>query len=125
MGQESQALVYVANAVPSGSGLQNLGTQGLGLAVENRHIDVAGGGSVLLTVRELPGLEMVQIIAHGLKKNTTYTVFADTVRGNVTVPLLDFVPTLVEASCVGAPQTLAFVKFFGVYRLESVKIEEV
>ena len=35
MGRKSQALIYVSGAVPSGTGIQGLGRQGLGFRVED------------------------------------------------------------------------------------------
>ena len=45
IGQESQALVYVPNAVPSSTGTENLGVLGLNKRVENRLIGVTGSES--------------------------------------------------------------------------------
>ncbi|KAK3175444.1 hypothetical protein K4F52_010259, partial [Lecanicillium sp. MT-2017a] len=67
VGQEGQALVYVANAVPCGSGTQNLGTKGLfGRPVLNKVITTDGdakapqAATALVTIRHQQGLDMFQ-----------------------------------------------------------------
>ncbi|KAJ4150265.1 hypothetical protein LMH87_011022 [Akanthomyces muscarius] len=135
VGQEGQALVYVANAVPHGNGTQNLGRQGLvETPAANKLVTLhgphnSGGGgqhapSALVTVRQQGGLDMVQVIGRDLQLNTTYTVSATChkCRG-VQIPLVDFKPTVPTGTgCGSAPQVLAFVKFFGVYDLESLTL---
>jgi YVTN family beta-propeller protein len=138
VGQEGQALVYVSNAVPLGSsGTQRLGTQGLtGAPAENVLLPVrrARGalpdGAALLTVRRLPGVDMVQIIGRALTLNATYDVSAvcSACAGAPRVPLLDFKASVpMEGGmhgCATAPQVLAFFKFLGVYDLGSVAVTE-
>jgi YVTN family beta-propeller protein len=80
--QEDQALIYVAGAVPSGPGTQNLGT--LGIATKpalNKLVPISGPkehpeASALVTVRPLPGLDMFQIIGRSMQLNTSYTATA-------------------------------------------------
>ncbi len=76
IGQEPQALVYVANAVPDGDGRQNLKQQGLGKRVITRDEAVLGtDGTVRVTVREVDALDMIQIAARGLPPNARFSVF--------------------------------------------------
>ncbi|MEO3935123.1 YncE family protein [Dermatophilaceae bacterium Soc4.6] len=117
VGQEGQALVYVAGAVPTGPGTQNLVRQGLGQPVRNAAATVtAGPGHVLVTVRGVKGLDMVQLQGSGLTPNATYTAYAR--RGDDRVPLMSFTADAQGA----APQVLAFVKFLGVYDITTVQI---
>lgn len=116
VGQEGQALVYVAGAVPSGDGTQNLTRQGLDQPVANVAADVTGPGAVAVTVRGVKGLDMVQFQGHDLTPNTTYTASAR--HGRAQLPLLSF-----TADAAGAvPPALAFVKFLGVYDIASVRV---
>ena len=117
VGQEGRALVYVAGAVPTGPGTQNLARQGLGQPVRNAAATVtAGPGHVQVTVRGVNGLDMVQLQGSGLTPNATYTAYAR--RGDDQVPLMSF-----TADAQGtAPQVLAFVKFLGVYDITTVQI---
>ena len=68
VGQEGQALIYMAEAVTSGSGTQNLGRQGLDMRVDNSLIPISDqqNASALVTVRTPVGLDMVQIIGRNL-----------------------------------------------------------
>ncbi len=118
VGQEGQALVYVANAVPTGNGTQNLGRQGLfEKPASNKLVDVldshGSNGSALATVRPQNGLDMFQLIGRNLRLNTTYTAFAACLQCNGTkIPLVDFMATApTQAGCGSAPQVLAFFKF--------------
>ncbi|ATY59192.1 40-residue YVTN family beta-propeller repeat [Cordyceps militaris] len=139
VGQEGQALVYVAGAVPHGNGTANLGRQGLQdapaankiitLRAHKGHKGHKGPTpSALVTVRKQGGLDMVQVIGRDLRLNTTYTVSAACLRcGGHRIPLVDFAPTVPTqgtAGCGTAPQVLVFVKFFGVYGLESLTLTE-
>lgn len=134
VGQESQALVYVANAVPSGNGTQGLGRQGLLERPAFNKLVVAGGkgnasqtgtpATALITVRPQQGLDMVQVIGRNLKLNTTYTASATCLKcGGVQIPLVDFTATVPTAGgCGTAPQVLAFLKVVGVYDLETLRV---
>lgn len=131
VGQESQALIYVAGAVTSGAGTQGLGTQGLDMApVENKIIPVEGtsDGTALLTVRQAQGLDMVQLIGRSLELNTTYELSAScfNCRGGQ-VPLMQFTgsPTLDHEGCATAPQVLGFFLFREVYDINTVTIRPV
>ena len=117
VGQEGQALVYVAGAVPQGPGTQNLGRQGLDQPVRNASATVtAGPGHVEVTVRGVKGLDMVQLQGSGLTPNTSYTAYA--ARGKDQVPLVSFTTDAKG----GVPPTLAFVKFLGVYDITQVQV---
>lgn len=140
VGQEGQALVYVAGAVPASTNKStytaNLGRQGLSERVENVLIPVvsnanpvtATNGSALITIRQLPGLDMLQIIGRHLRANVTYVVSASPIGyggrdDKVQIPLVEFNATVPDPmGCEVAPQVLGFVKVFGVYELESFKI---
>lgn len=134
VGQEGQALVYVSNAVPSGNGTQNLGTQGLaGAPAVNKLVAVNGSAShpnatALVTVRPEVGLDMFQVIGRNLRLNATYEVSAACrACSGVKIPLLEFtaaVPTPGEARCATAPQVLGFFKFNGVYDVDSLEVYE-
>jgi YVTN family beta-propeller protein len=75
VGQEPQALVYVANAVPQGDGRQNLTRQGLDKRIVTQDLPVAGG-TVRWTVREVDTLDQVQVVARGLPANSAFSVQA-------------------------------------------------
>lgn len=139
VGQEGQALIYVADAVPSGPGTQNLGTQGLkARGPDNILVHVANPGSndkakakskatALVNVREAAGLDMVTIIGRDLRLNATYTLQGtlSTANFNVSVPLIDFRATGMTASgCGSAPQVLGFFKFRGVYEMGGLRLIE-
>jgi len=126
VGQEGQSLVYVAGAVTSGDGTQNLGRQGLGHRVENKVISVGGtkDGIALVTVRAVDGLDMVQFIGNGLKENTTYVASASCCECDGTqIPLLQFSGMPTKTGCAVAPQVLGFFQFFGVYDMDSVMVD--
>jgi YVTN family beta-propeller protein len=135
VGQESQALVYVAGAVPSGNGRQNLGTQGLTSdAVENRLVPVNDRSSqakwlpsALITIRKSSGLDMFQLIGRNLVLNNTYLASARCLSCNgVEIPLVEFTATTKMGNgCGSAPQVLAFLKFFDVYELDSISVNRV
>lgn len=127
VGQEGQALIYVAQAVTSGSGMQNLGRQGLDMRVDNRLLPVTRqqNASALVTVRSSAGLDMVQVIGRNLKVNTTYELSASCNSCNGTrVPLVSFTGQPNAMGCATAPQVLSFLKFHDVYDLESVQVEQ-
>lgn len=117
VGQEGQALVYVANAVPSGAGTQNLTRQGLDEQVANAPAQVVDGpGKVEVTVRAVNGLDMLELSGSGLTANEKYTAYAG--HGDDQIPLLSFTTDAKGAQ----PQALAFLQFFGVYDPASVTV---
>ncbi|EXJ59331.1 uncharacterized protein A1O5_12212 [Cladophialophora psammophila CBS 110553] len=140
VGQEGQALIYVANAVPEGNGTANLGTQGLSItAALNKIVDITskpGSESMmpasnktptaLVTIRSLGGLDMVQVIGRDIKLNTSYTMSATCQQCNGgQVPLLSFNATMKSPDgCGSAPQVLSFFKWYDVWDLESIQISE-
>ncbi|EKG22442.1 Nitrous oxide reductase [Macrophomina phaseolina MS6] len=134
VGQEGQALVYVSNAVTSGNGTQNLGSQGLlNRPTVNILVRVNGSEShpnatALVTVRPEAGLDMFQVIGRSMKLNATYEISATCQAcGGVKIPLLEFtaaMPIPGEAGCATAPQVLGFFKFTGVYDLDSLEVYE-
>lgn len=117
VGQEGQALIYVAGAVTDGSGEQNLSRQGLDKRIENAPVTVdQPGASAAVTVRALTGLDMVEIMGRGLTPNASYTASA-TFKG-FQIPIVTFT-TDGKGS---APQVLAFTQFFGVYDIHSLTV---
>ena len=79
IGQTTQALVYVPNAVPSGSGAENLMT--LGAAANTARLHLEAGGTALpeaqasVAVNSLGLLDLVQVAARGLAPQTQYQVY--------------------------------------------------
>ncbi len=137
VGQEGQALVYVAGAVTSGDGTQNLGRQGIASEPAlNKLVAVSSKGpgseqanatrSALITVRPLAGFDMFQIIGRNLRLNGSYTASASCLAcKGVQIPLVSFnATTPTQSGCGVAPQVLGFFAFKGVYDLESVQIRE-
>jgi YVTN family beta-propeller protein len=79
IGQTTQALVYVPNAVPSGSGSENLTPLGTAANTARLHLE-AGGASLSeaeasVAVNSLGLLDLVQIAAKGLKPKESYQVY--------------------------------------------------
>jgi len=129
VGQEGQALVYVAGGVTSGNGTQNLGREGLDKRIENRLIAVTNSpkATALITIRELVGLDMFQLIGRNLEINQTYVARAvcKTCNGG-TVPIVEFkavVPVVGHMGCAVAPQVLSFLKFFDVYDVDTITLQ--
>jgi YVTN family beta-propeller protein len=79
IGQTSQALVYVPNAVVGGSGSENLIP--LGAAANTVHLHLEAGGSALpnaeasVAVNSLGLLDLVQIAAKGLSPQEQYQIY--------------------------------------------------
>lgn len=79
IGQTSQALVYVPNAVPDGAGTANLA--GLGEATNTARLHLEAGGpawpkaEASVAVNSLGLLDLVQIAAQGLEPKTQYQVY--------------------------------------------------
>ena len=79
IGQTTQALVYVPNVVPSGSGTDNL--MPLGAAANTARLHLEAGGTALpeaqasVAVNSLGLLDLVQIAAKGLAPQTPYQVY--------------------------------------------------
>src|SRR6266566_848529 len=79
IGQTTQALVYVPNAVPSGSGTDNL--MPLGAAANTARLHLEAGGTALkdaqasAAVNSLGLVDLVQIAARGLTPQTPYQVY--------------------------------------------------
>ena len=117
VGQEGQGLVYVAGAVPSGTGTQHLGHQGLGLRVENAAATVESSpGTAEVNVRAVNGIDQLAIEAKGLTPSATYTAYGR--RNSELVPLVSF-----TSDAKGAvPQALAFMRFFGVYDSSDITV---
>ena len=79
IGQTTQALVYVPNAVPSGSGTENL--MPLGAAANTARLHLEAGETALpeaqasVAVNSLGLLDLVQIAAKGLAPRAQYQVY--------------------------------------------------
>src|SRR5437879_6560671 len=79
IGQTTQALVYVSNAVPSGAGTENL--MPLGAAANTARLRLGPGGTALtdaqasVAVNSLGLLDLVQIAAKGLAPKESYQVY--------------------------------------------------
>jgi YVTN family beta-propeller protein len=79
IGQTTQALVYVPNAVPNGPGTENL--MPLGAAANTARLHLEAGGTALpeaeasVAVNSLGLLDLVQIAAKGLAPQTQYQVY--------------------------------------------------
>jgi YVTN family beta-propeller protein len=79
IGQTTQALVYVPNAVPTGSGTENLMPLGAAVNTTRLHLEAAGtalpGGQASAAVNSLGLLDLVQIAAKGLAPKAAYQVY--------------------------------------------------
>jgi YVTN family beta-propeller protein len=79
IGQTTQALVYVPNAVSTGSGTENLIAPGV--AANTARLQLQAGGNALpdaqasVAVNSLGLLDLVQIAANGLAPETSYQVY--------------------------------------------------
>jgi YVTN family beta-propeller protein len=79
IGQTTQALVYVPNAVPEGAGAENL--TALGEAGNTAHLHLEAGGTAFpnaqasAAVNSLGLLDLVQIAAEGLAPKAQYQVY--------------------------------------------------
>jgi len=79
IGQTTQALVYVPNAVSNGAGTENL--MPLGLAANTAHLHLEAGGTELpnaqasVAVNSIGLLDLVQIAAAGLSPKSQYQVY--------------------------------------------------
>ena len=106
IGQMCQALVYVANAVPSGDGLSGLTQQNVNLRIRSTNLTVAGGGEAEVVMRELQGVDSVDVQAKGLVVAQTYRVFALLASGGQQF-IADF-----KADAKGMGQVNPLLKFF-------------
>ena len=79
IGQTTQALVYVPNAVPDGAGVDNLVPLGEAGNVARLHLAAAGtslpNAQASVAVNSPGLLDLVQIAAEGLTPNTQYQVY--------------------------------------------------
>jgi YVTN family beta-propeller protein len=79
IGQTTQALVYVPNAVPTGSGAENLMPLGVAANTARLHLDASNSDSsnaqASVAVNSLGLLDLVQIAAKGLAPSTQYQVY--------------------------------------------------
>lgn len=106
IGQMPQALVYVANAVPAGDGMAGLTKQNVGLRITSTSAAVAGGGEADIVVRELQGVDSINVEAKGLVAGTTYQVIALGAAGTQQV-IADF-----KAGPDGNGKANPMIKFF-------------
>jgi hypothetical protein len=79
IGQTTQALVYVPNAVPSGSGSENLMPLGAAANTAVLHLEPAGTAfpeaRASVAVNSLGLLDLIQIAAKGLSPRTQYQIY--------------------------------------------------
>ena len=107
VGQDPQALVYVAGA----GGSANLSRQGLDRRIENFVLEIHGAGSAAggqVQVREVLGLDEIDLSASGLVPSTAYTLYGRK-PGGALDPLL----TVTSDARGSIPEALGFVRFFG------------
>lgn len=78
IGQAPQALVFVANAVPTGAGTTGLGRQNVGLRIERRTIVVPNSpaAKAKAVIRTLGPLDAVEISSRGLSAGAMYDAYA-------------------------------------------------
>lgn len=109
IGQQPQTVVYVANAVPTGEGRNNLSQQGLNKRIVNQAAEVEGeGGMAQATIRELETLDMIEISAEEFPANAAFTVFL--ANDTMTVPVVNF-----QTDAQGKAGALAFTVFFDTF----------
>jgi YVTN family beta-propeller protein len=79
IGQTTQALVYVPNAVPNGSGSENLMPLGVVANTARLHLEACGtalpNAQASVAVNSLGLLDLVQIAAKGLSPQAQYQVY--------------------------------------------------
>jgi hypothetical protein len=79
IGQTTQALVYVPNAVPDGAGTDNLAPLGEAGNTARLHLEAAGPAlphaQASVAVNSLGLLDLMQIAAAGLAPNAQYQVY--------------------------------------------------
>jgi YVTN family beta-propeller protein len=79
IGQTTQALVYVPNAVPNGPGTENLIPLGVAANTARLHLEAAGtalpDAQASVAVNSLGLLDLIQIAARGLSPRTQYQVY--------------------------------------------------
>jgi YVTN family beta-propeller protein len=108
IGQAPQAVVYVAGAVPAGPGTAGLGRQGLGRRVQTaRLVDQGTRGTTQVVVRELSGVDMIEVVASGLPPGAHYTLWAE--GPGPARPVVRF-----TADDAGKAKAMAFSVLFGV-----------
>jgi YVTN family beta-propeller protein len=111
VGQDPMALVYVANAVPQGSGRQGLTHQGLNQPVENLAVQTQGvPGTASLTVRQLGDTDQLVFNARGLKPKRSVTLSGVRPDG-ATIPLF----TVTTNATGDVDQALSYTDFISVY----------
>jgi YVTN family beta-propeller protein len=111
VGQNPMALVFVANAVPRGSGRSGLSRQGLDRPVETIPVQVRGAsGTATLTIRSLNGVDQLVFNARGLPSHQTFTLNGGRPDGT-TAPLF----SITTNAAGGVDQALAYANFLGLY----------
>jgi YVTN family beta-propeller protein len=111
IGQDPMALVYVANAVPQGSGRQGLARQGLNRPVENLAVRTQGvRGAASVTVRQLGDTDQLVFNARGLPPKRNFTLSGVRPDG-ATIPLF----TVTANASGDVDQALSYTDFMSVY----------
>jgi YVTN family beta-propeller protein len=93
IGQNPMALVYVAGAVRQGTGEANLSQQGLNLRVQTFDLQLEGGGTALVFVRELPLTDQISVVGYDMPPGAPYTLFAGDGAGWVALSDLVVMPS--------------------------------
>jgi YVTN family beta-propeller protein len=75
IGQTTQALVYIPNAVPSGDGTENLAPLGNAGNTARLHLEAAADAQASAAVNSLGLLDLLQIAAEGLTPKSQYRVY--------------------------------------------------
>jgi len=113
VGEGSQALVYVADAVPQGDGMQGLTRQGLDKRTMTLTAPVRGTDAMAeVSVNGADGLDQIEVDAAKLPPGALFTVYGVLATDTrIKVPLMDITATP-EGK---VEEALAFTRFFGVY----------
>ena len=112
VGQDPQALVYVAGAVPHGDGRSGLGRQGLHHRVQTFDVPIRGAvGAATVTVRAGDGLDLLDFAARGLPPRGDFTAYGVRADGSA-APLRQ----IKADGSGGVDEALVFTDFFGTYR---------
>ena len=111
VGQDPMALVYVANAVPHGSGRRGLTRQGLRRQVENIAVEIRSlPGKASLSVRQVGGSDQLVFNARGLPPKESVTLSGVRADGK-TIPLF----TVTTTAAGDVDQALSYTDFINVY----------
>jgi YVTN family beta-propeller protein len=106
VGQQPQTVVYVAGAAEDGNGVENLTRKGLDKRVGTQEVEIRTGvGRASAVVRELEGVDMIQVEAAGLLPEDALTVHFE--NGFASIPVADM-----RIDAQGRGSVLVFTRFF-------------